>query len=516
MKLSKYIYYVLLTAACAVAAGCGAPRADAGSGGDARYRRAPIREVTQKQLDADSRLINAVGLQESGHTDEALKAYADLAAAEPGYAAAWYQMSRLLLQRSWADSALSCARRAATLEPDNKWYQMHLSDACIAAGDLDGAVAALNRVERIIGITEPVSLQKQRIYVAAGKPDKATRELERLADAMPLEKHYHAVLAEMYMSQKNYKKAKERYDRVLAADPEDEYIHIQLAEYHKTLGHSAEADSEMVRAFANPRLDAPTKLQLLTSFYTDEEFFGSHSQTAFRLLDMAMAQSNDPRQYAAFYGNVLFRQQKYAEAAQWLKTALAVDSSQYGVWELLLISLSSLRDRDAELADYAARAERLFPMQTLPHYVAAMGLAQNEKYAEALAKLDAAARWGFNKGYLEAECTSLKAECLYRTGKYDECWKTFESYLQLRPDDWNMLNNYAWYLAEQGINLDKALKMSRRTIEAEPQNANSLDTYGWLLHLLGHDAEALPYLERALRLDPGSTTIRDHYNTLKK
>ena len=511
MKLYKYIYLALIAATlCA----CTSHRTVAE--GDSRYRRAPIREVSQQQLDADTRLITALGLQESGHTDEALAAYAELAKAEPKYAAAWHQMSRLLLQRSWADSALACARRAAALQPDNRWYQIQLSDACIAAGDLEGAVAALNRVERIMGVNEAVSLQKQRLWTAAGKPDKAARELERLADAMPQDKHYNAILAEMYMSQKNYKKAKERYDRVLAADPDDEYIHIQLAEYHKALGHSAEADSEMVRAFRNPRLDASTKLQLLASFYTDEEFFGSHRQTTFRLMDMAMAQADDPRQYAAFYGNVLFRQQKYAEAAQWLETALTVDSSQYGVWELLLISLSSLKDRDAELANYAARAERLFPMQTLPHYVAALGLAQKEKHAEALAKLDAASRWGFNNGYLEAECTGLRAECLYRTGKYDECWKTFERYLQLHPDDWNMMNNYAWYMAEQGVELEKALEMSRRTIDAEPKNANSLDTYGWLLHLLGRDAEALPYLERALRLDTGNQTIRDHYNALKK
>lgn len=511
MKLYKYIY-LILAAVCLCA--CTSQRTVAD--GDSRYRRAPIREVTQRQLDADSRLITALGLQESGHTDEALAAYAALANDEPQYAAAWNQMSRLLLQRSWADSALACSRRATALQPDNRWYQIQLSDACIATGDLEGAVKALDRVERIMGVTEAVSLQKQRLWTAAGKPDKAARELERLADALPQDKHYNAILAEMYMNQKNYKKAKERYDRVLAADPDDEYIHIQLAEYHKALGHAADADSEMVRAFRNPRLDAQTKLQLLASFYTDEEFFGSHSQTAFRLMDMAMAQADDPRQYAAFYGHVLFRQQKYAEAAQWLDKALASDSSRYEVWELLLVSLTEVPQRKADLEGYALRAERLFPMQTLPHYLAAMSLVQKEQYAEALTHLDAATRWGFNKGYLEAECTGLRAECLYRTGRYAECWQAFERYLQLHPDDWGTLNNYAWYLAEQGVDLDKALEMSRRTIEARPQDANSLDTYGWLLHLMGRDSEALPYLERAVRLDPDSKTLRDHYNSLKK
>ena len=40
--------------------------------------------------------------------------------------------------------------------------------------------------------------------------------------------------------------------------------------------------------------------------------------------------------------------------------------------------------------------------------------------------------------------------------------------------------------------------MSRRTIELEPENPSYLDTYGWILHLLGRDAEAKPYFKKAM------------------
>jgi Tfp pilus assembly protein PilF len=78
-----------------------------------------------------------------------------------------------------------------------------------------------------------------------------------------------------------------------------------------------------------------------------------------------------------------------------------------------------------------------------------------------------------------------------------------------------VLNNYAYYLAEQHLRLDEAEQMSRRTVEAEPDNANSLDTYAWILHLLGRDREALPYMERAVKLDPGSETLQNHYKEIK-
>lgn len=102
------------------------------------------------------------------------------------------------------------------------------------------------------------------------------------------------------------------------------------------------------------------------------------------------------------------------------------------------------------------------------------------------------------------------AESYYRTGQYAKAWKAFDRYMALQPKDWGMMNNYAYYLAEQNINLDKALELSRRTIEAEPDNDNSLDTYGWILHLLGRDAEALPYLRKAVSLDPKSDTLKEH------
>ena len=57
--------------------------------------------------------------------------------------------------------------------------------------------------------------------------------------------------------------------------------------------------------------------------------------------------------------------------------------------------------------------------------------------------------------------------------------------------------------------------MSRRTIEAEPDNANSLDTYAWILHLLGRDAEGLPYMRKAVKLDPQSETLQRHLKEME-
>lgn len=545
MNKYKCIIYIILAV---VAASCGGTKE--GAREDNRYRRPPIKEVGEAQLKSDGMLIDALSLQESGRYDEALAAYARLAEQDPSSAAAWYEMSQLLLQRGWLDSAEACARRATVLNGDNFWYLLalaqvqeqrgngrgltetwerivnlqpdvlehyySLSNAYIGCGDFPRAVEALNRVERKIGVTEPISLQKQKLWNAAGKPDKALREVEALADAMPRERRYQAILAESHMQQKQYSKAKIYYDRILAADPADPYIHIQLAEYYKATSHPAEADSEMVRAFDNPALDGKTKLQILGSFYTNEEFFGSRKATTFRLMDKAMRECADSAEFAAFYGNVLLIQEKYPEAARQFETALQQDSSKYELWEMLLISLSETPGAKERMVDYARRASRLFPMHTLPHFLVARQALMDNRYDEAYETLDQAVKWGFTNGYLEAETYSLLAEACYRTGRYDRAWQAFDRCIALHPNDWVALNNYAYYLSEQHRDLDKAEMMSRRTIEAEPDNANSLDTYAWILHLLGRDAEALPYMEKAVRLDPDSDTLRRHLHEIKQ
>ena len=181
-------------------------------------------------------------------------------------------------------------------------------------------------------------------------------------------------------------------------------------------------------------------------------------------------------EFAAFYGNVLFNQHRYAEAAHQMELALQRDSSMYEVWELLLISLDAAGDSSGKALRYARRAAQLFPVHTLPHYMLAVRAVMDGRYDEALAETENAIKWGFSKGYLEGATHALQAEAYYRTGQYDKAWRAFERSIAAAPDDWPTLNNYAYYLSEQGIELEKAAAMSRRTVEAQPDNANSLDT----------------------------------------
>ena len=553
--MPRTILVCVLTAALLSLAGCGGSKSATQSGGG-KYQRKPIVEVAEKQLEQDVLLIDAKTQQELGNREEALTLYRKLLQANPGYGAANYGMSQLMASSGQVDSARLYAERAVQTDDSNVWYHLwvaqiyqltgntkqlvatwerlvtlnpekleyyyELSNSYIAAGDAPKAVEALNRVEKIIGVTEAVTLQKQKLWNAVNRPDKARKEIEALAHALPQEKKYNAMLAESYMKEKDYKKAKMYYDRAVAADPDDQYLHIALASYYKALNQPKEAYHELQKGFQGDAFDTPAKVQLLASFYSQEEFYGSCSSYAFALLEELMQQSDDSLSYAVFYGDVLMRQEKYAEAAHQFRLHLAHDSSQYEIWEALLICESEMDSAEDLMLDHARRTAALFPLHPLPYYLQGFSNYMHHNYAEAVKMLKQCEKIGFPKkentniGYLEAETYSLLAECYHHLGNHQECFAYYDRFLALYPNDIPTLNNYAYYLAEQGQRLEEAERMSARTIQAEPNNATFLDTYAWVLHQMGRDTEALKYIKKAIANDKqDSATLRDHLKAIE-
>lgn len=540
--MKKYIYItsVLLLLAC------GGSK-DAVE--DTRFKRKPLVEVPQQQLDLEAMMVSAKMQQEVGKTSEAMEQYRNILRKSAGYAPACYEISGLMLQEYRLDSALAYAQKAAGSDPDNVWYQRRLADLYMMKKDgrnlaetweaivkknpttleyyyelsnaylmdnkIPKSVEVLDRVEKMIGVSEMVSLQKHRLWEAYGKPDKALAELEKLSDAMPQMTKYSAVLAQQYMERKQYDKAKRYYDRIVEQSPDDEYVHISLASYYKAVNQPEMAYEELKKGFMNSSLDASSKIQILGSFYTDEEFFGSCAKYTLPLLDLVISQSDDKSAYALPYAGLLMHQNQYAQAAEQFEIALQKDSSEYEVWEALLICLSESKD-DQKMADYAQRAQKLFPLHALPYYLLGFADMNQGRYAEGEEQLRQCVKLGFPKGYLEAETYGLLATCLYEQKKEDEAYACLDHYLKLRPDDAGMKNNYAYYLSQSGIRLDEARKMAEEAVAAEPKNGIFLDTYAWVLYKMGLHKEALKQIEKALELAPDRKALQEHYQQIKK
>ena len=112
---------------------------------------------------------------------------------------------------------------------------------------------------------------------------------------------------------------------------------------------------------------------------------------------------------------------------------------------------------------------------------------------------------------------SIIGDSYHQSGDNRNAYKTYEQALKIQPDYCPVLNNYAYFLSLEKRRLCKAERMSRITIEKEPDNATYLDTYGWILYLRRKAAKAKPYFKHAMLYGgKDSAVVLMHYAIVLK
>ena len=504
--------------------------------------------VTDESLKSEAMLIDAKMKSESERYAEAEVLYRDILRMDPHNDAACYELGRLLAARGMMDSAIAYVERAQTMDYDNVWYSMmlatfyrHLSqwpqyiatwnkivdqhpdkidyyfelaDGYLQNNDHKNAIATLNRVEKIVGVSEEVSLRKAKIWEAVGNKSKAVAEMEALSASLPDDVTYASTLASYYMNDGRYDKAIEALGRVRAANPADAYVNISLAECYKAKKQHAKAFDYLREAFVGDKLSTSTKVQLLTNFYSEQEFYGTQSQYSYKLMDAIMESADDSTAFALFYGYVLMHQDKHREATRQFRLALTVDSSRYETWQALLYCQSFYPSNTDTVIDEASRAAALFPLQPYPYITLALANMDKGNFGEALKAANRLLQLGVDNDSQKVQLYMIMAEC-YSQMDDERCYTYFDKALAVTPDDANVLNSYAYRLAVDGRDLDRALQMSRRSLKAQPDNKYFLDTYGWILHRMGNDGEAARYIHRAIQQGDNSDEVLQHWETVR-
>ncbi len=170
-----------------------------------------------------------------------------------------------------------------------------------------------------------------------------------------------------------------------------------------------------------------------------------------------------------------------------------------------------------ELETFSDSTMKLFPGEN-PDILQLKGIAEynNRKYDKAIEtflRLEKRAKAEKDTSLLLNIYSSVGD--MYHIAKDNgTAYKYYRKALRINPRYAPVLNNYAWYIATSDgkKDLDKALKMSKITIENEPNNNTYLDTYAWILYLKGEYSEARKYLQRAIAYG-GSENVAEleHY-----
>jgi len=428
----------------------------------------------------------------------------------------WYGLLLLDIYRQNGknDAAVKLAQHLVKESPENPDLLFELAEIYLRQEKYDAAIKIYDKIEEKMGIAEEISVQKQKIYMAENKPGKAAEEMEKLAAAFPDDSRYQALLAEMYMKSKMPEKAVVAYNRLAEIDPGNPYVHISLADFYRQQGDKKRAFEELKLGFANPALDIDTKIRVMITYYSLSEIYDEMKSEAIELAQILKATYPDNPKSHSMYADFLVRDKKFEEARVEYRNVLALDSSKYVVWETVL-------QLDAQLADFTAlenesnRAIELFPLQPLPYLLNGAANTQRKKYTEAIRSLEAGIKLVTDNNALLAQFNAYLGDAYNAIENHDASDQAYERSLKLNPNDSYVLNNYAYYLALRGKDLDKAEPMAKKSTELDPNNSSNIDTYAWVLYKVGKYAEAETVILKALEIDGNaSAVILEHYGDI--
>jgi len=104
----------------------------------------------------------------------------------------------------------------------------------------------------------------------------------------------------------------------------------------------------------------------------------------------------------------------------------------------------------------------------------------------------------------------VKGSIYERQKKYDQAETQFKQILAADPQNAMTLNYFGYMLADRGVRLDEALGYIKKAVELEPANGAYLDSLGWAYFKLGKYDLAEENLNKAIQHTPNDPTVQDH------
>ncbi|MDB5011217.1 MAG: invasion protein regulator [Mucilaginibacter sp.] len=466
---------------------------------------------------------------------------------DPGNDASMYELANLnKLKKNYQDAEM-LLKKAVSLKPDNEWYWVSLADIYEKSNDLpklenvfnelkrinpdkpeyyfdcanayfldkkyDEALKVYDQLEKITGPTDELVINREKIYLKQGKVDMAAAGLEERIAADPNQIKYYLLLAEIYNSNGFNDKALKVLEKAKKIAPNNGLIHLALADIYRDKKNNEACFNELTIAFAIPDVDVEQKVRIVLGYLP--KFPDPNAKaSALTLSKILAATSPTDAKANALYGDMLFQNEKYADAKAAYQKSIAINNQIYEVHEQLVrIELSS-NDMDAVIKD-GENTLSFFPNQAWMNYFVGIAWFQKKDYNKALSYIK-------NSDWLETQDKQLLTLSYSALGdNYHELKDikgsdaAYEKALIYNPDNVYTLNNYAYYLSTRGEQLEKAAQMAKHANELQPKSPSFEDTYAWILFKQKKYADAKIWIQKALADDKGKSAVQtEHYGDI--
>ena len=491
----------------------------------------------------DAFFLEAVCQREKGNNDAVFDLLRHCIEIDSTRSEAYYYLAQYYSALKQRDIVLNYLKKSVEREPDNATYLETLANAYLnqrkykeaidalellceknrdrddvialliqlyeQEGDYDNAIRTLGRLETIEGKSERLSYAKSDLYTKKGDKKAAIAEMKTLADQYPNDNNYRCLYANTLYINGQKKKAVAIYDKVLKEEPDNRNAQMAMVAYYNDQKDSANVNRMIERVLFNKNASTSDRVALMRQVIGESEEAGGDStrvlQLFHRLIDMPQADS-DMALFCASYMNM--KKMPNDSIRQVLEKVLEV-SPDHAAARLQLVSYAwQAGDRD-RIIELCKAARQYNPDEMAFYYYQGIAYYQKDDLDNALN--------AFQNGIgvitsdsdpsIVSDFYAVMGDILHQKGMAKEAFEAYDSCLVWKEDNIGCLNNYAYYLSEQGIRLDDAEKMSYRTIKAEPKNATYLDTYAWILFMQKRYDEAKTYIDQTLENDSTPSAV---------
>ncbi len=485
----------------------------------------------------------AVKQQISGNYDAAYDLLEHCIGINPNAAEAYFMLSFYDGILKGDSAAFADVKKASELNPSNNAYLERIGVGYVSMGNLDEAIKAyeklsrnspersdvldflaqlysrqkdydkmldvLNRMEALEGASEDLTLAKMRVYSLQGKKEEEYNELKNMSEKHPNDMNYRVMLGNWLLQNGRPDEAGKLYLEVLQAEPENIMARMSMIDYYRTSGQAMRADSLQEVMLVSPKTPVDGKMALMRQVVADNEKNGADSTLVIDLFKKILKEPQETSDMAQLYAAYLtLKKMPQDSISKVLETVLAISPDNVAARLQLIQAEWNKQDFD-RVIELSNQALDYSPDELAFYYFLGFAYIQKDDDDSALKVL----RRGVSQindqsnPSLVSDFYAIMGDILHDKGDDKGAYAAYDSCLQWKDDNYGCLNNYAYYLSVENKDLDKAAQMSYRTVQAEPDNSTFLDTYAWILFMQKKYAEALQYIDMAVKNDTTKSAV---------
>lgn len=378
-------------------------------------------------------------------------------------------------------------------------------------GEQEKAVAVLDKLEKVEGKNEVISIHRANLFLQMQDSTRALEAVRQMQRDFPHNIQYNSLLGDVYVLFGDTDNAEKVYRQAIASDSTDTYSMSSLSNLYLITDRDSLYCATVERLIKSEKVDTDQRISTLLDYVGYKEKTDSAYSKLF--LQELMELPYDTLEISEVYVQyLLYRKEPADTIIPVLNRIISMDPENRSAMLQLLVYAIESNDREGVIT-HCDNAILYIPDMLELYYYKGMATYLLGRKAEAAAILEQGLERRNEESSTEIVATSfsLLGEIYHELDNLDKCTEAYDSALLYNPSDIGVLNNYAYYLALEGKDLERALEMSAKTIEEEPDNAIYVDTYAWLLFSLERYEEAKAYADKLIKLNADMSAVEYHH-----